>query len=58
MEGKTTTEIRRDRRHGSTRFFVMLDYLFLTMFFCFLCYFLVFQIWPSAVSSVVPFASL
>ncbi|ONK58010.1 uncharacterized protein A4U43_C09F6910 [Asparagus officinalis] len=29
-----------NRRHGSTKFFVMVDYLFLFIFFCFLCYLL------------------
>ncbi|XP_039120445.1 5'-3' exonuclease [Dioscorea cayenensis subsp. rotundata] len=35
---------QRNRRHGSTAFFVMLDYLSLLIFFCFLCYF-VSKIW-------------
>uniref|UniRef100_M1BKG4 Uncharacterized protein n=1 Tax=Solanum tuberosum TaxID=4113 RepID=M1BKG4_SOLTU len=29
-----------NRNHGSTKFFVFIDYLFLFVFFCFLCYIL------------------
>jgi hypothetical protein len=58
MEGKKTMEIRRNSRHGSTGFFLMLDYIFLTILLCFLYYFLVFQIWSSTVSSIVPFTGL
>ncbi|CAN4104925.1 unnamed protein product [Withania somnifera] len=29
-----------NRNHGSTKFFVFVDYLFLFVFFCFLCYIL------------------
>ncbi|KAG1331151.1 hypothetical protein COCNU_02G011190 [Cocos nucifera] len=45
MEGKKEEEVKgrkkeAKRRHGSAKFFVMVDYLFLLVFFCFLCYFL------------------
>ncbi|RHN75696.1 hypothetical protein MtrunA17_Chr2g0324041 [Medicago truncatula] len=37
------TKTSRKRNHGSTRFFVFLDYFFIFMFLGFLC-FIVFQI--------------
>ncbi|RZS20291.1 hypothetical protein BHM03_00052800, partial [Ensete ventricosum] len=51
MEAKGEERSKRreplKRRHGSTAFFMAVDYLFLLVFFCFLCYFL-HKIWPGS----------
>ncbi|CAO2813304.1 unnamed protein product [Amaranthus hypochondriacus] len=33
-------DLKKKRNHGSTKFFVLVDYLFLFIFFAFLCYIL------------------
>ncbi|CAN4103350.1 unnamed protein product [Withania somnifera] len=37
---KQQTKKGVNRNHGFTKFFVFVDYLFLFVFFCFLCYIL------------------